>query len=1466
MRKKILASILAVITLMQTIPFASAATDILKFNDEGLWITEIYQNDVNRSEASNSRESNGYESITLYDSTTELMEFIEIASTHDSDINLNDTYNLYYDNTLIKITDMSGNSNIVIKKGQSVVIWNYRSDVNCPTEAEFREAMRIPDTAVVLKTETETNWLARNFCVKKKADKSVVSSYTVVSDADTLDGFSIELKVPDLGSDMEVFRAKNTPSAGYVYQAQLNGLVDPVIPSRTYANTLLVTEILADDTNRKDTYGTSYDLMECIEVYNRTSSTVDLNKDFTLKYFVKEGTRAKLTIRNYDESKTDCIGSNKNCTLDSKQSAIIWFYRKANISDYTSFPTIEKFRKAFDIASDTPVYIVTNQNGLANANAGIEIYKNNDDSTQTLVSNYCYLGENADSGTATSVDLRVNPEGPQMIVRKGNSEPTMGKVVLNQYRYFKDDGTSMTLTPFSEAPVTVNQGEDIRMFFRYSEPGILERKENTTFYRVNGEGAWHEMEVYGGRITGVYEVIFPADDVFFCDQIEFYVRSSNRYRHTFSNIYKVDINKINKVDGIRTNISKGQEVKDTITITANDGGDNAKTKIYIDGTKQTTTPMFEKGAYLTFRMEDRENSFKSGITTTKNKFIAYTARCFRYVMDTQSHLIDNKYFTYDSEKGVYNVTLRFWAGTFGAVAEDTLAPEANRDNPTIKKLAMKLPNGKVYYPTAIGPDNADTNDKTNLSTDFEAVHLIGADKGRSPYMDVSFSIPASEVTAVGVKINTNDLVDGEHTLKVTNGTATKTVKFIVDNTNPTINTRLTNNSTLTGDITFNPEATDANTVKSLLVTLDGEEISVPYKTTAYELGAGAHTLYYEAYDLAGNKKTKTRNITVENVDVTSTDYGANNVTDKDAEIFLTVESESDADATFYKARKVGKSKITKTEVNSRLPYIKYEINVGELNDTDTIITNWKGSVTNADKDYTTKMYVQNTVTGKWDKVATANSAGYIMKATFSPVNHLKNGVATVIVQATTDIQSPDLDYFDSNTSDANANWDGESIPADYDFCFAWETDTQYYTQNHPHHYHEMNQWLVDNAKTLRMKYVIHTGDLVDDCDMIYQWDISDAAMKILEDNDIPYGVLGGNHDVGGGLEINDNYCNYFGEDRFASQPHYGESFENNLGHYDLISEDGEDFIIVYMSWNVYQDEIDWMNKVLAEHSDKKAILCFHGYTKGDGTGEKSILDYYGRIVKEQVVAKNPNVFAVLNGHYHGATYETVMFDDDGDGTKERTVYQICTDYQGDEEGGSQYVKFLYFNLDEGKIYMNSYSPYVEDFNYFDNEVEKMGTDGKIGITVDCGIMDVKFNSTPSTMTATSFSTYITEHEVIGTSPVDASTGKATAKLSNLEPETTYYWFAEVTNEKTGYLMTTVKNFSTTEKQEVLGDIDNNGVLNVADATYIQKVLVKLETATDADITRADIDGDSRLSIKDATNIQLYINGLLKKEN
>lgn len=1258
--------------------------------------------------------------------------------------------------------------------------------------------MRIPDDAVVLKVTSEVNWgVISTFSLRTKSDQNVISTFTATDKVDTMDGFSVELAIPDIGNEMQVYREMCEPSPGYIYSGQLNGLVKAKVPDSQIADGVFITEVRPNDVNRKSTYGIADDLMECVEIVNTTDHDVDLNNEYQFGYEVKEGSRKILELNHYDDNAENGIGSSDSCIIPAGKTAVIWFYRVKFLKGYTSFTTEKEFRDAYKISDDVPVYLVTGQNGMNNTNRAVELYKKNSDGTKKLVSYYAYVG-NSDCKDNKSAELMVNPEGPEMILKTANAATSMGSVSEAQYTYVKDDGSALGLALDDVVPSSIMQGDELRVNFRYDVTGSLPRTGITTYYRFDGAGSWYSTTEVNRRVPNLYESLIPADELFSHDYVEFYVSADNRYRSTYSDIYRVDIKKLNAVDGIRTNITDNEQVRGIVSITANDGENNSNSKIYVDGVQRQTEPMLEDGAYFTFHAEGRDSYFKNAVTTTDNEVIASIGKWQYQILDGQAIHIDNRYFKYNEEKAAYDVTLRFWAGTYGATVDEYLLPDANREDFTVKNLALKLINGNIYYPKAIGPDNEDTSTKTNLSTDYETVHYIGDSTGMCPYMDVSFTIPSSEVTAVGTQVDTTKLSDGEHILKVTNGTSTKEVTFIVDNKAPEIELGVNDGDVLRGNITLNPKVTETNTLDEFVVTLDGEQISDVYETTSYALGDGVHTIAAFAKDAAGNETTKSASFTVEGAQITIISGGTSDVTDNSASLYLNVKSDnSDTTTTFYKAEKIDTDSIKTNTSEGILPYIQYTVNVPDVKDDEIIAANWNGEASNSDGTHAGTMYVLNTASNKWDEIAKADEKGNIKEASFTAANHVKDGNATIIVQCTADSALPELDTVTDKKKDNNASWDGTNVPEDYDFCFAWETDTQYYAEEWQHHFTNINNWIVNNKDERKIKYVIHTGDIVDDVDMTYEWENADAAMGILDKAGMPYGVLGGNHDVAAGLADYENYYKYFGENRFASQPTYGGTYQNNKGHYDLISEGGQDFIIVYMSWNIYQDEIDWMNQVLSQYSDRKAILCFHTYTnvkQSNGT----YLDYYGQLVNKYVVKKNPNVFAVLNGHYHGSSYETAMFDDDGDGRNDRTVYQICTDYQSGFEGGNEYIKFLYFDLDNNKIYMNSYSPCMDDFNYYDTELHTLNVEGASATGVDQMVLDVDFDTKEQKILEKSFSAYVYTNEELGKA---VSTQNAVLNMTNLSENTDYAWYAVVTNETTGIKKSSIYEFTTAKKND-----------------------------------------------------------------
>jgi len=271
-------------------------------------------------------------------------------------------------------------------------------------------------------------------------------------------------------------------------------------------------------------------------------------------------------------------------------------------------------------------------------------------------------------------------------------------------------------------------------------------------------------------------------------------------------------------------------------------------------------------------------------------------------------------------------------------------------------------------------------------------------------------------------------------------------------------------------------------------------------------------------------------------------------------------------------------------------------------------------------------------------------------------------------------------------------------PDEYDYSFVWMSDTQYYSESYPHIYSDIVDWIAEKKDEMKIKYVTHTGDLVDEADKPEQWAVASENMKVLEDAGIPYGVLAGNHDVYGKEAAYDEYWKYFGEDRFKPQDTYGGSYDNNRGHYDLVSSHGNDYIFLYMGWGIGDEEIAWMDQVLKQYPDRMAVLNFHEYLLVSGN-RAPIADK----IHEQVVVPNSNVVAVLSGHYHDADLLVDAIDDNGDGTPDRNVYQMLADYQGGPEGGQGYIRLMQFDIDNNKLHIKTYSPYLDDYNFYDPE-------------------------------------------------------------------------------------------------------------------------------------------------------------------
>ena len=241
---------------------------------------------------------------------------------------------------------------------------------------------------------------------------------------------------------------------------------------------------------------------------------------------------------------------------------------------------------------------------------------------------------------------------------------------------------------------------------------------------------------------------------------------------------------------------------------------------------------------------------------------------------------------------------------------------------------------------------------------------------------------------------------------------------------------------------------------------------------------------------------------------------------------------------------------------------------------------------------------------------------------------------------------------------------------------------------------------------MNLRYFAHTGDLVNRYNNEEQWEVAVRAMASL--SRIPGGVLAGNHDIHGDDANYKYFSAYFGESQVSFNPCYGESYKDNRGHYDLWEAGNTKYLFVYMGFAPDDAAIAWVRSVFDRFPDRIGVLCLHDYFKTDLT-----LSDDGQRFYNKVVSKCPNLYLVLCGHRYNIADVPAVFDDDGDGNIDRTVYQMIGNYQAAQEGGRGYLRFIQIDeaMEELRVY--SYSPLMDDYVYYDDpehQAEKYAAD------------------------------------------------------------------------------------------------------------------------------------------------------------
>ena len=1160
---------------------------------------------------------------------------------------------------------------------------------------------------------------------------------------------------------------------------------------------LLVTKIVPNTTNVPNT---SSDAFEMVEVYNNTDAPINF-KNYKINYrYPDDGPEADV---KWPTVKEDFV-------IPSQQSVVFWIKNSTN-SSYTT-ADFNSFYKT-NLIEDTNLFVIKSD-GMANSgrrgiviktNTGKEISYANYDADAVYEG-----GAKDETKEDKAIQFKYPMDGSKTMIKtsSGQVTPIPGAV----------DPVLVPAVPVHiEADTVLPRAEDRSGITSIDQSKNLDLKafadDNKQVATVKVMIRTDKETVYTGySLTQnfndtLYHYLVPAATLIGSKYIEYYFMVSDGSNEVETAKVKVDITGKPDHAPLRLNVKNGDIVNGTKTLKGTSETASPNTlQLSVDGQvlAQDTFDAMEHDAYFVFDVKNVEYYFKNAVTmgppSDKDKTILYTFMDPIPTYTTMTYKIDANRLHIGADNVIY-----IRAGSKTSPFDER--KEENKDDFEVKNVRLMLADGTEIW------DPLYTKDKEIK---------MGDSTGKSEWIGFNFNLDAKYFESHAYAWDTIKVADGAHQVKVVDGkNGELTSDITVDNTPPSIKPNVEEGKMYRGKFAIDAEIKDAYAgVDKVTVKLDNQDITLPYALSSGSMTAGSHTLNITATDKVGNQaekaisflipeenplkpelvapthnqsdvgnsaglKVKVQDPTDDPMNVTyyrGFQYDGNrtegftgfkNASDTEPPQVMIPQGEQALTAEDYRKISAEDGEYLVNDAVEQFPYQRYEIKLDpSVKGTDRVDIIWKGKSIEGRK---VSLYAWNEKTQKWVQLdhVIAGADDFELKSTVQASDYANGQTIQIIVQDEIAEQKPGTKPTPESTDP-------------YDFSFIWMSDTQYYSQSYPKIYQKIVKWVADNKESNKIQYVIHTGDIVDKSYQEYQWEEADMNMKVLEDAKIPYGVLAGNHDVGHQDSDYAKYWEYFGEWRFKDMPNYGGSYQNNRGHYDLVSAGGSDFIIVYMGWGLGDKEIDWMNEVVAKYPERKAILSLHEYMLVSNNRAP-----IAEKIFEKVVKPNKNVIATLSGHYHDAQLKVDELDDNGE---KRKVYQMLADYQGAAEGGLGYIRLMQFDIKNNKLHIKTYSPYLNDYNYYDPALNP----GKDEFSLDLDLQ-------PKTKRVATDYIGVKVYSDLPIGKVNnVQSGKQAALTwNNLKGDSYYQWYTKVEDANSGQVLSDIWGFYT-------GKVNNPG--------------------------------------------------------
>ncbi|WP_054025999.1 S-layer homology domain-containing protein [Bacillus sp. FJAT-28004] len=1146
---------------------------------------------------------------------------------------------------------------------------------------------------------------------------------------------------------------------------------------------LLITELVPDSVNRL-----SSDDGEFIELYNNTNKEINFS-DYKIYY-------------RYPDSGPDADviwpTDREDIRIPAQSTMVFWVINSANKNQ-----TVADFNASYGTQLvENKDIVKIYSDGMANGSKrGVVVGTN----THKEIASVYYDGSNKmDVAAGKGIFYKYPVNGSTTLIKYnvGVENATPGKVdkaqVPSEPIDVQEDTIAPTITDVT-GQEKIDQSSHLELIADAQDDRNI--KSVSVYFKTNMDAEYTKHYLYQDYSDTMYHYMLASPNLIAKTYVDYYFEASDGTHTSKSSVKRVSVTGGPDRSELRLNVKNDDVVSGTYVLKGTaESADTDSLQLTVDGNQlDNSYRALENDAYFAFEAAEVNYYFKNAVTVGDE--ILYTFMDPINTYETLSYSIDSARL----KEGVNAIAIR--AGTKTGPFDDR--PEENRDDFQVRNVRLVLSDGTTIYDPAYSDKNKDIK--------------IGDSSITKPkFIDFKFPLTADKMHAKASDWDTKALADGVHTIAVKDGSKEVSAKVTVDNTAPVIVPSVEDGKTYRGTIKLAANVTDVLAgLASTKATLDGSVIEFPYETTSGKLTGGEHLFVIEATDKAGNKAEKTIRFIVPNEnpdkpqlvsplkgDILS---GSNSVkltvkaSDPSEDImnltfmkgfnydatsksgFAAYKGVSDIeppkqikpdgddvmDGADYSKIQAADGEYLVNDSADGFPYHRFTIQLDEtVKATDRVDIQWKGNSLEGRK---VSIYAWSMKDSRWALLdyKVAGEEDFDLGATVKAGEYNNGGTINVMVQDELPVKQ------DS-----------------YDFSFIWMSDTQYYSESYPEIYQKNVEWIVEQQEAMNIKYVIHTGDIVDKADQEFQWQNANKSMKVLDDSGIPYGVLAGNHDVSHQTGDYSYYWKHYGEDRFKNQPTYGGSYQNNRGHFDLISAGGVDFIIVYMGWNIDDEQIDWINQVVQDHPDRKAILAFHEYMLVSNN-RAPIADK----IFERVVVPNKNVIATLSGHYHDAETLVDEIDDNGDGVPDRKVYQMLADYQGAEKGGLGYIRLMQFDLQNNQVHMKTYSPYLNDYNYYDpNEFPRK----------DEFDLDVDLTTMVKRVATDYFGVKVYTDQKIGQATKVASGSEASAVWEGLAADHYYQWYVVAEDANSGYTLSDIWSFATGDVPSGGNEGGNNG--------------------------------------------------------